>query len=390
MVPAVALGCLLALLAPSQAFMASGPGFASLARHQGVTTLQVAPATDEEVVRQTSIKQFYEVIKAKISSPESGVKERFQQSLYEFLDGYTNSALKAGIKFDAFQYNIGSLMKFIPQQLSEPFKFQLYHEAIREPFDMYEWGNSFFSPMVEFENSSLAGKENLEKIAQCIKDGDNVFLLSNHQTEADPQVISLLMEKEGYGELAEKLINVAGHRVTTDPLAIPFSMGRNLFCIYSKKYMETPPELKGEKQAHNVQTLKRMAGMMSEGGQFIWVAPSGGRDRPDPDTGKFVVAPFDPKSVEVFRLMAAKASRGANKTKTRFFSFAMWTNRLVPPPDTVNKELGEKRTAERGPVSIYFGEEIASAGVDRATFAAAAEGATIRDYEKLNQFHGVP
>lgn len=49
------------------------------------------------------------------------------------------------------------------------------------------------------------------------------------QTEADPQVISLLMEREGYGDMASRLINVAGHRVTTDPLAIPFSMGRNLF-----------------------------------------------------------------------------------------------------------------------------------------------------------------
>lgn len=117
----------------------------------------------------------------------------------------------------------------------------------------------------------LAGKENLQKIAEYIEKGENVFLLSNHQvyscrfllqkrwrvaddlleegcvyvgwldsagpsiarlllqTEADPQVISLLMEREGYGELASQLINVAGHRVTTDPLAIPFSMGRNLF-----------------------------------------------------------------------------------------------------------------------------------------------------------------
>ena len=55
------------------------------------------------------------------------------------------------------------------------------------------------------------------------------------QTEADPQVISLLMEREGYGDVAAKLINVAGHRVTTDPLAIPFSMGRNLFWLVRDK-----------------------------------------------------------------------------------------------------------------------------------------------------------
>eukprot|EP00953_Heterococcus_sp_UTEX-ZZ885_P042334 21517-Heterococcus_DN1.PRE.2 len=73
-------------------------------------------------------------------------------------------------------------------------------------------------------------------------------------------------------------------------MAIPFSMGRNLLCIHSKKYMETPPEGKHAKQTHNVRTLKKMSEMMaSEEGQFIWVAPSGGRDRPDPETGSSVL-----------------------------------------------------------------------------------------------------
>ncbi len=55
------------------------------------------------------------------------------------------------------------------------------------------------------------------------------------QTEADPQVTSLLFDREGFQDLSERLISVAGHRVTTDPVCMPFSMGRNLFCIYSKK-----------------------------------------------------------------------------------------------------------------------------------------------------------
>lgn len=78
--------------------------------------------------------------------------------------------------------------------------------------------------------------------------------------------------------------------------------------------------------------------LQSVGGQFIWVAPSGGRDRPDPETGKFVVSPYDPKSVEVFRLMAAKAKgREGTGPATHFFPFAMWTNKLVPPPDQVSR-----------------------------------------------------
>ncbi|CAN0496480.1 unnamed protein product, partial [Discosporangium mesarthrocarpum] len=75
----------------------------------------------------------------------------------------------------------------------------------------------------------------------------------------------------------------------------------------------------------------------SKGGQFIWVAPSGGRDRPSPESGGgFEVSPFDAKSVEVFRLMASKAlGKKRDGPMTHFFPFAMWTNKLLPPPDKV-------------------------------------------------------
>jgi hypothetical protein len=35
-----------------------------------------------------------------------------------------------------------------------------------------------------------------------------------------------------YRELAEKIIYLAGHKVTNDPIAIPHSKGRNLLCIH--------------------------------------------------------------------------------------------------------------------------------------------------------------
>ena len=42
-------------------------------------------------------------------------------------------------------------------------------------------------------------------------------------------------------------INSSGDRVTTDLLAMPFSMGRNLLCIFSKKHIDSVPELKSKK-----------------------------------------------------------------------------------------------------------------------------------------------
>jgi glycerol-3-phosphate O-acyltransferase len=62
----------------------------------------------------------------------------------------------------------------------------------------------------------------------------------------------MMMEKLGMDDLASKIVFVAGHRVTTDPVAIPFSIGCNLLCIFSKKYIEVPPELKASKQQRNM------------------------------------------------------------------------------------------------------------------------------------------
>ena len=68
-------------------------------------------------------------------------------------------------------------------------------------------------------------------------------------------MISILLEANGLASLAEKMIFVAGHKVTTDPVAIPFSMGRNLLCIHSKKHIKNPPEQAAFKQQQNLATM---------------------------------------------------------------------------------------------------------------------------------------
>ena len=132
------------------------------------------------------------------------------------------------------------------------------------------------------------------------------------------------------------------------PLAIPFSMGCDLICIYSKRYIDNPPDLKAKKQLHNKNTMEQMSRLLQEGGRIIYVAPSGGRDRGNAN-GTVEVAPFDPASIEMFYLMAKKA-----KTPTRFVPFALSTYDLLPPPETIQKELGEVRKAKRTPISIAF------------------------------------
>jgi glycerol-3-phosphate O-acyltransferase len=45
------------------------------------------------------------------------------------------------------------------------------------------------------DKSQLVGLENAKKIQELVKKGENVIILSNHQTEVDPQAISILLEK---------------------------------------------------------------------------------------------------------------------------------------------------------------------------------------------------
>lgn len=53
-----------------------------------------------------------------------------------------------------------------------------------------------------------------------------------------------------------------------------------------------------------------MGDLAAVGGKIFWVAPSGGRDRPSPDAGgKFVVAPFDSKVLDMFKLIAMQSQK---------------------------------------------------------------------------------
>jgi glycerol-3-phosphate O-acyltransferase len=129
-------------------------------------------------------------------------------------------------------------------------------------------------------------------------------------------------------------------------------MGRNLLCIYSKRYIDHPPEKKAEKQHHNKRAMELMRHLLEQGGKSIYVAPSGGRDRRNAQ-GVVEVAKFDPQSIEMFYLMAKKA-----KTPTYFYTMSLATYHLLPPPETIQIEVGEARLSQRGPIHLSVGAAI--------------------------------
>jgi glycerol-3-phosphate O-acyltransferase len=137
--------------------------------------------------------------------------------------------------------------------------------------------------------------------------------------------------------------------VLTDPVAIPFSMGCNLLTVYSKRHINDSPERRTEKRLHNARTMTRMRELLRDGGQCIFVAPSGGRDRKNAE-GRVAVAPFDASAVEMVALLARRT-----ETPTHVFPLAMSTHGVFPPPETVERRLGERRIVGGGPVHASFG-----------------------------------
>jgi glycerol-3-phosphate O-acyltransferase len=278
------------------------------------------------------------------------IPERYEAIVSDFLACYRSAVEESGHSFTPLLPLFRLFFKLAAEQFRSPHPFEPYHQKVRRPIDYYRFGIDFILPLVDLPHSKVVGKKHLDRIALQLENGENVVFLSNHQTETDPQAIAILLETD-YPQLGEQIIYVAGERVVTDPLAIPFSMGTDLLCIYSKRYIDHPPELKTQKLLHNKQTMARMSHLLQEGGKAIYVAPSGGRDRRDLN-GHIEPALFDANSIELFYLMAKKA-----KTPTHFYPLALSTYDLLPPPETIQKELGETRTAKRTPIHLSFGPE---------------------------------
>jgi glycerol-3-phosphate O-acyltransferase len=287
----------------------------------------------------------------------NGVPEKYRGIVEQAAGAYSRALVAGGHSPETAHRLFSGFLAKVGEQLASPFQFEPYHRKITEPFDYYTFGVDFFRPLIDKAASTLTGRDALERISAQLAAGDNVIFLANHQSEADPQAISVMLE-DAFDAIGRDMIFVAGERVITDPLTAPFSKGRNLLCIFSKRHIDHPPEQKAAKTHHNRKTMEGMAALLSEGGHCIYVAPSGGRDRRDA-SGRITPAPFDPQNVEMFYLMAQRAGH-----PTHFYPMALNTYDILPPPETVQVELGEPRTMTYSPVHLAVGAEIDMARFD--------------------------
>ncbi len=264
---------------------------------------------------------------------------------------YIKESQKGGLSASEASQIVQQLFAFTSKQVEDPYSFEIFHEPVLSPSDYYQFGMDFIRPLIDFKKSSVKGITQLKTIQEQMHAGENVILFANHQTEPDPQIIDLLIEKHAPG-LGKQMIFIAGHRVTTDPLAVPFSLGRRLLTVFSKKHISFPPAEKNAKIAHNQKTLAKLQELLSEGGQCIYVAPSGGRDRTNAE-GEIEMALFDPQSIELFYLLAQYSDY-----PTHFYPLAMATYALLPPPQQIEKKIGEERHPTFTSVHLAFGKEI--------------------------------
>ncbi|XP_057417180.1 glycerol-3-phosphate acyltransferase, chloroplastic [Lotus japonicus] len=257
----------------------------------------------------------------------------------EVFDNYKNAVYKSGDpKADeTILSNMSVFLDRVFLDVTDPFEFQSHHKAKREPFDYYMFGQNYIRPLVDFQNSYVGNISVFIEMEEKLKQGHNIILMSNHQTEADPAIIALLIESR-LPYIAENMTYIAGDRVITDALCKPFSIGRNLICVYSKKHMLDDPELVEMKRKANTRSLKEMALLLRSGSQIIWIAPSGGRDRPDPVSGEWAPAPFDGSSVDNMRRLVEHSGPPGH-----IYPLAILCHDIMPPPLKVEKEIGEKR-----------------------------------------------
>ena len=185
--------------------------------------------------------------------------------------------------------------------------------------------NAYIGSLIEFDRSILRYPERWTAVQEALERGENVVMLGNHQSEGDAAFIPLLTEVSHPG-LGERVTYVAGDRVVTDLLCKPFSMGKNLLCVHSKKHMDDDPALKPAKMKQNLNTVKAMGKLLKGGGLCMWIAPAGGRDRRGPD-GSIVPDKFDPAAVEMMRKLGTKKTAA----KTHFYPLAMATYDIMPP-----------------------------------------------------------
>ena len=296
--------------------------------------------------------QFKGVLRA--AETKGFINEPLRVVWEDFYDNYKATVIGSQVEGHDEDFVVSvqtSIAERVFHQFTDPYIFPSHHQRILKPFNYYDFGQRYVGSLVNFKRSFIGHLDTWQQIDDQLRRGENVVLLANHQTEADPGVFAHMI-KTSFPKMAEDVIYVAGDRVITDPLCKPFSMGRNLFCVYSKRHIDDVPEEKPAKLAMNRKTVMAMGRKLNEGGLLLWIAPSGGRDRPRED-GIWAPNTFDYSSVGLMQRLLEKA-----RPDGHLYAMAMVSSKMMPPPVNIEETIGERRETNFVGVGISVTPEI--------------------------------
>ena len=169
-----------ALSAPRGAAARASRAPAMIIEQMKAAAKDVENAAAEQIVKQK--------VQDKLTKAQEkyDIPEKWMNVMGGFFTSYMTSVYKAGNDLDYYEGLLTQLFKKILEFSKEPYQFEPFHEAMREPFDYYNLGTEFATGVINRDTSELLGKENLEKIKAQTAAGDNVVLLANHQVGGSP------------------------------------------------------------------------------------------------------------------------------------------------------------------------------------------------------------
>ena len=188
------------------------------------------------------------------------ISQKVHAGLTELFTNYRAALVKSPRESNADKeaaMMIASIAERVAVQGFDPYTFPSRHERMLEPFDYYAFGQRYCGNLINFDTSFVGNAEGFRRIRSQLDAGDNVVVMANHQSEADPGVWAWMTQYIS-SSLATDVRYVAGDRVVLDTFAKPFSMGRNLVCVHSKRHMEDDPELRAEKMKTNQRSVREV------------------------------------------------------------------------------------------------------------------------------------
>lgn len=103
------------------------------------------------------------------------IPQSFVTLMGSFFDEYTQSCIESNETPENFKKNIFSFLKYVQDAISQPYKFQPFHQAITSPIDYYTFGNNFIKPLIITEQSKLFGEENVKAMVEVLAKGMHVL-----------------------------------------------------------------------------------------------------------------------------------------------------------------------------------------------------------------------